>query len=1033
MPDPVHEKSDKVRLLSAPEKPPGLISGPAERRQGQWWYPVFFTASDTGTYPEEDLVAFTGTGDLRSLIQEGHFGGREALSRLVTHLKLTTDLRSQIYALFASRTHFYPYQFKPLLKFLESRNNRLLIADEVGLGKTIEAGLILTELRHRRPDLSRVLLVPPAHLRRKWQEEMRRRFDREFRVLDSRGVQEFLREYEREGLETELWGIVSLQTLRGARVMERWEEVGPEIDFVVFDEAGRFRNHETRSHRAANLVAESADAVLLLTATPVQTGAQDLFNLLRILDPEVFDRYEVFDEQLRANEHVLSALSALRDPNATLSDAMNRLRQVETSTLATRFRDSPLYQELLERLPQLGEPSRLERIELQRDLAGLSVFGHVLSRTRKREVETNQPERRVRIWPCEPTDAERDFYKEVTDICREAYAWRVDRRGTSFGIMQPQRQMASCMVGMVDYVADQLSGRLEPELESADLDVEDEENSEGDERAEPRWHELGDLELWRRRLRERDSKLEGLISVLRTLDAEEPRAKVIVFTFFHRTVSYLSQQLAERDIHALTLTGLTLTDPDNPELDERLQTIERFRRDSAARVLIATEVADEGLDFQFAHCMVNYDLPWNPMRIEQRIGRIDRIGQQAKAIEIINLSMPGTIEDRIMELLHERIRIFERSIGDLESIVGEVIDELQRDLFAKDLSPEEEVRHIQQAADVIERRTQDSDRLQNEAEALIGHDEFFQEEIERARTRRRYLSGEELLIYLRDFLADHHKTCRIRQEEARDTVYHLGVTEPLRQFIRGALPQGDRELAHFLARCASGELRFTTSTEVAEEDPQLDFLTFYHPVIRAVNRHYEDNGEELHPVSHVRVRTGEVPPGTYAWLLFLMEITGARPTKDLELVAIDLGNREVLDEDASEVLLWQVVAEAESVSEAMRHPGVPDQALDTAEETLVARLDAKFEERKRLNEALVANRLASLRETFERNLELRRQRLEEARARRRQESYIKGLGTRVRNLKTGYEAKRAEIEDSRSMSRSYNLRGAGVVEVVHVG
>ena len=96
---------------------------------------------------------------------------------------------------------------------------------------------------------------------------------------------------------------------------------------------------------------------------------------------------------------------------------------------------------------------------------------------------------------------------------------------------------------------------------------------------------------------------------------------------------------------------------------------------------MATNVAEEGLDLQFAHCMVNYDLPWNPMRIEQRIGRVDRIGQKSKIIQIINLSMPNTIEDRMLTLLFERLRIFELSIGDLETVMGDVIDELQGALF----------------------------------------------------------------------------------------------------------------------------------------------------------------------------------------------------------------------------------------------------------------------------------------------------------------------------------------------------------------
>ena len=120
--------------------------------------------------------------------------------------------------------------------------------------------------------MKRILIVPPSHLVTKWQDEMRRRFDLEFHILDTRDALDFLHRFEEEGDETELRGILSLQSLRGKRLQERWEEVSPSLDLVVFDEAGRLRNEETRSHATAKRLVETADGVLLLTATPVQTG-----------------------------------------------------------------------------------------------------------------------------------------------------------------------------------------------------------------------------------------------------------------------------------------------------------------------------------------------------------------------------------------------------------------------------------------------------------------------------------------------------------------------------------------------------------------------------------------------------------------------------------------------------------------------------------------------------------------------------------------------------------------------------------------
>ena len=1027
---PQYTPGDRVRIVSARHRV-GAVVGVPERRQGQFWYPVFFAPEQTDVFPEEDLERYSGSRDIKSLMEDGQFAGREALSRLVTQLKLSLDLGSQIYALSASKTSFFPYQFKPLLKFFESRNHRLLIADEVGLGKTIEAGLILTELRHRRPDLNRVLVVVPAHLRRKWQAEMRRRFDRHFNILDREDLREFLASYERDGTETRLWGIVSLQTLSRAAMMEAWEAVGPELDLVVFDEAGRLRNETTHAHRVARLLGESSDAMLLLTATPVQTGSNDLFNLLRLLDPQQFSRPDVFYQQLTVNASVLAAQSRLRRADLDNTEVLNRLREVERTPLAPRFLNNPLYPDVVQRLQSPSKLARRERIALQRDLESLTVFGHVLSRTRKQDVYEQQPERRARVWRCPDVSvAEAEFYNAVTDLCRSAYDSRQDGRGASLGIIQAQRQMASCMVAMIDYIKDRLFAADQVPL----IELNDESDEDPDAPSiQPDWAALGDLNVWHGRLRAHDSKLQALHRVVCTLHREEPGAKIIIFTHFVRTARYLCRELQGRGIKAEALTGATPTNPVIPELDERLRLLARFKSDPAFGVLVATNVAEEGLDLQFAHCMVNYDLPWNPMRIEQRIGRIDRIGQKAKVLQIVNLSMPNTIEDRMLVLLFERLSIFEKSIGDLETVMGNVIDQLQDALFRPGLSASEEEHEIHRAADVIERNAQDARDFERSMTSLIGQDEFFADEVERAKRHHRYVTGEELLIYLGDYINEQHPDSKLRPDSKRAPVFELQFGDSLRQVVRAAAPQDDDNLIHFLARTGRGRCSITTSPNCAEDDPSVVLLTFYHPLIRAVHRHYVDHSQELHPACYVRLQSSELPEGRYAWLLYSSEIGGVQPQRDLELVALHLVSGDVLDDDRTETLLWLMVAHGTNIPEARRHLVVNRSLIDRAEEAFVSRLNARFRARRRLNEGLVANRLASLRETYERNRTLRQQRVREATDRGRRASYIKGLKTRIRTLDAAYRDKEADIERNREMSRSFNLRAGGVVEVVHDG
>jgi ERCC4-related helicase len=164
-----------------------------------------------------------------------------------------------------------------------------------------------------------------------------------------------------------------------------------------------------------------------------------------------------------------------------------------------------------------------------------------------------------------------------------------------------------------------------------------------------------------------DSKFEKLLTILLAIEEEEEGAKVLIFTYFVGTSKYLTERLSEKGIATLRIAGDVPSDPHRPEHDQRGARIRQFQHDPAIRVLVSTEVGSEGLDFQFCHHVVNYDLPWNPMVVEQRMGRIDRYGQESPWIQIHNLVVNGTVEERILVRLYRRIGIFEKSIGDLEA------------------------------------------------------------------------------------------------------------------------------------------------------------------------------------------------------------------------------------------------------------------------------------------------------------------------------------------------------------------------------
>ena len=181
----------------------------------------------------------------------------------------------------SSRTDFHAYQFKPVYKFIESLDNRILIADEVGLGKTIEAGLIWLEAQ-ARSRAKRLLIVCPSMLREKWKAELRYRFNTRAEIYNAKGFCELLEEFASEGESFQCAAICSLQTIRQDSVitaLSGLENTPGRFDLVIVDEAHHMRNRSTKSHGAGRMLSDLTDALVLLTATPIHLGNQDLFSI----------------------------------------------------------------------------------------------------------------------------------------------------------------------------------------------------------------------------------------------------------------------------------------------------------------------------------------------------------------------------------------------------------------------------------------------------------------------------------------------------------------------------------------------------------------------------------------------------------------------------------------------------------------------------------------------------------------------------------------------------------------------------------
>jgi hypothetical protein len=360
--------------------------------------------------------------------------------------------------------------------------------------------------------------------------------------------------------------------------------------------------------------------------------------------------------------------------------------------------------------------------------------------------------------------------------------------------------------------------------------------------------------------------------------------------------------------------------------------------------------------------------------------------------------------------------------------LGEVIRELTLDLFSPDLTQAQQEARIIQAADAVERKRLEQEALDSRLGSLIGHDEFFADEIARVRESRRYITSNELLVVIRDFLAAHHPQCSLVQQSP--SVWSIDVSEQLRWFVRSMLGTEDSGWFEFQRRSGRGVLEFTTDGDLAQERPNLDLLTFYQPLVRAVAKHYEQNATELHPVSALRVASDSIRSGLYAWAIFLTEVTGARPVKELDFVLVDGVTGCIVDAETGDRLFWDMTASGMSIprGEQVSETATAD-LVQKAEATGIERLNLRFADRARLNNATVDARLASLDAAHDRNLAIREERLRVAEARRRAPNYLRMLEGGIRKLKTAYQMKRRELEAQRTLGRSIRLEAAGLVEV----
>lgn len=1023
--EPIYKPGDEVQCVSDPSRI-GVVVEICEVHAGVQWYRVNFGAPGRPKMSEIDLRPFVPTDRPYDNLINGIIDGYAEFQRLITHQRLLRDhpLRNNIYAFNASRTRFFPYQFKPLLKFLDSPKHRLLIADEVGLGKTIEAGFILTELKARQT-IQRVLVVCPASLTQKWRLELKKRFGEEFKILASRAFVDFLDEYADSPHDTDLNGIISYESIRNKSILDQMENLSPRFDLVIADEAHWMRNFGRKQRRAGVILSECSDAMILLTATPIHLGNENLFSLLNILDDDDFPDIYTADNRFKANEPIVKSQICMGQIPPLVDETIKQLHMAQTSAYV---QGHPLYDEIVSDLYDMKSQeddstiTRREILKVQRDLSELNLIGHIFTRTKKREVQTNFPTRKAYPIRLKFTDIESRFYNAVTAYVRAECEQRIDSPVLRQWVLNtPQRRMASSIPAMVKYYKENIG-----------LDVHDhsEDIDDVDESFEAMSFINQDVELSRTRLRKvlkewpkdsTDTKYAEFIKILKGLKEKEGNLRSIVFAFFKDSLKYLKGRLEEDGFKCALISG-------DIKPEDRVRIVDEFSTNPNFEILLSSKVGGEGLDFQFCDTIFNYDLPWNPMEVEQRIGRIDRIGQESNVIRIYNFWIEETIEQRILERLYTRIGIFERSVGELEMILGDELSTLERDILSKKLTKQEEEQLIEQKARAVETRLQELEKLEKNSAQFIGTDQFFENEVQMIKERRRYITGEQMHRFIVDFMKNNCP--RSRLEYFHKEKY--GKLYPDQELRNHLMKQGaPGELIRYLSSTQEG-VPITFDAQAAFDNPKIDFINVLHPITLAITNHYSESDQLNSNAHYVVLKTEKINQGHYVYFIYKLRVNAARGGNFLEMVLLDSELNEACTSDHAEVILGEMVENGTDSEESdwVLDPNIAKKACQEAETIFLNRTNSIREQTKKNNDAFVDRRLESLIESYGKNIEQKKSQLEKALSEKKDERYIRLLKGTLRRLETELEQKRNELNNLRILQVEYDEISAGILEVI---
>ena len=573
-------------------------------------YKVFNTS--TGT------VYKLSADDICAEVPEENFN--ESYLRYVAMLsKIKNETSEGILSKLSSGIIPLPHQLHVLNRALSNNNVRYILADEVGLGKTIEAGLIIKELKTRGL-IKRILIVCPTGLVTQWSLEMQDKFNEKFHVILPEDYDTIRRITGNEDVYGQFDQVISpMDSIKPLERRVGWTEekiaqyneeriysiINSGWDLVVIDEAHRVAGSsgEVARYKLGNLLAAASPYLLLLTATPHNGKTEPFLRLIRLVDEKAFPNINAIVKEQVAPYVIRTEKREAIDNNG------NKLFKNRTTRAIELHWD--------------------ERHSMQRRL--YEMVSDYVSKNYNKAMRN----RGKNMWFVFLLIMMQRLVTSSTSAVRESMERRVK-------ILEEQAFKYQSM-SEEEFAEMELEENMEDAIAAISLDIKEEIAQLNDIIAVAKQAEFQYL----------DVKVEPLLEIIDCLFAEDRQRKVIIFTEFVATQSYLVKLLKDRGYSTSILNG-------SMSIEERNAVLQEFKTETD--ILISTDAGGEGLNLQFSNCIINYDLPWNPMKIEQRIGRVDRIGQQRDVI-VYNFILADTVENRVKAVLEEKLSVILKEIG----------------------------------------------------------------------------------------------------------------------------------------------------------------------------------------------------------------------------------------------------------------------------------------------------------------------------------------------------------------------------------